>query len=357
MTQSAVSRHLLGWAVFALVVATIPAIPKAIHQYLVGSFSIKVPTVSHLYCSYIGGPYFCGPKGDSRSKKVASLSNSVTSTARSAGDIFESILDLGNPTHVRLYQDEILELSQAIAASDILEKKDHLGECVQNLTEMNRNVRDKVNLLNGASISVLRKVFQKLEVIRLILTSIANGETKYSTISAQVRLEDLVQTISDGFSGLQAQIDATIPLARQGSALAAGVGAQFAEENMRLQKFKAGIPFWKRLVNFGSWGSQSLAINIALTSASALTLRSIATKVEDLRATLVTFQGNAEHFQAEIIGNHMASRELAIEDEFRAMSQVIGRFSQLAETAAYKSKPTRINLPTIEGGHRFTLSH
>ncbi|EGG05600.1 uncharacterized protein MELLADRAFT_63999 [Melampsora larici-populina 98AG31] len=124
---------------------------------------------------------------------------------------------------------------------------------------------------------------------------------------------------------------------------------------MRLRKFKAGIPFWKRLVNFGSWGTQLLASNIALTSASALTLRSIATKLEDLCATLVTFQGNAEHFQAEIIGNHMASRELAIEDKFRAMSQVIGRFSQLTKTAAYKSKPTWINLPTIEGGQPFTV--
>ena len=138
-------------------------------------------------------------------------------------------------------------------------------------------------------------------MIRLILTSIANGEHKYTTMSAQVRLDDLVQTISDGFTGLQAQIDATIPLARQGSALAAGVGAQFAQENMRLRKFKAGIPFWKRLVNFGSWGTQSLASNIALTSASALTLRSIATKLEDLRATLVTFQGNAEHFQVRVL--------------------------------------------------------
>ncbi|KAH9820203.1 hypothetical protein DFH28DRAFT_885809, partial [Melampsora americana] len=287
------------------------------------------------------------------SRKVASLSNTVTSTARSAGDIFESILDLGNPNHVRLYQDEILELSQAIAASDILQKKDYLAGCIQNLGETTRDVRDKVNLLNSASISFLRKVFQKLEVIRLVLTSIAHGEDKYSTTSAYDRFDDLVQTISEGFSGLQAQIDDAIPLARRGSDFAASVGAQFAEENMQLRKFKAGIPIWTRLMNFGSWDSQSLNRNIAMTSASASTLRSIATKLEDLRATLVTFEGNAKHFRAEIIGNHVACRELAIEDEFRAMSQVIARFNQLSEAAATKSKTTRLTLPTptLEGLH------
>ncbi|EGG05525.1 uncharacterized protein MELLADRAFT_107341 [Melampsora larici-populina 98AG31] len=300
MNPLAMSRHLLGWVALALLVVTIPAIPKSLHQYLIGSFSIRVPTASYWYCTYIGGPYFCGPKGHSHSRKVASLSNTVTSTAR--------------------------------------------------------DVRDKVNLLNSASISFLRKVFQKLEVIRLVLTSIADGEDKYLTTSAYDRFGDLVQTISEGFSGLQAQIDDAIPLARRGSDFAASVGAQFAEENMQLRKFKAGIPIWKRLMNFGSWGSQSLNRNIAMTSASASTLRSIATKLEDLRATLVTFEGNAKHFRAEIIGNHVACRELAIEDEFRAMSQVIARFNQLSEAAAIKSKTTRLILPTptLEGVHRFT---
>ncbi|EGG08663.1 uncharacterized protein MELLADRAFT_104892 [Melampsora larici-populina 98AG31] len=240
MNPLAMSRHLLGWVALALLVVTIPAIPKTLHQYLIGSFSIRVPTASYWYCTYIGGPYFCGPKGHSHSRKVASLSNTVTSTAR--------------------------------------------------------------------------------------------------------------------FSGLQAQIDDAIPLAKRGSDFAASVGAQFAEENMQLQKFKAGIPIWKRLMNFGSWDSQSLNRNIAMTSASASTLRSIATKLEDLRATLVTFEGNAKHFRAEIIGNHVACRELAIEDEFCAMSQVIARFNQLSEAAAIKSKTPLLILPTptLEGVHRFT---
>ena len=62
------------------------------------------------------------------------------------------------------------------------------------------------------------------------------------------------------------------------------------------------------------------------------------------------------NFQAEIIGNHVACRELAIEDEFRAMSQVIARFNQLSEAAAIKSKTTRLIFPTstLEGVHRFT---
>ncbi|EGG02149.1 uncharacterized protein MELLADRAFT_110401 [Melampsora larici-populina 98AG31] len=199
----------------------------------------------------------------------------------------------------------------------------------------------------------------KLEVIGLVLTSIASGDNVYSTTSAQVRLNDMVQTISDGFSGLQAQIDAAIPLVRQGSNFAANVGAQFAQENMQLRKIRAGIPFWQRLVNFNTWGSQSLTRNIAMNSESASTLRSIATRLEDLRAALVTFHGNAEHFrflekslitichQSEIIGNHNSCRELAIEDEFRAMSQVIGRFNQLTQAAGTNFKANRANSPTL----------
>ncbi|KAH9811086.1 hypothetical protein DFH28DRAFT_1085246 [Melampsora americana] len=347
MFRSALSGSLFSWALLVLLAITIPTIPSAIHQYLVRRFTLRVPTVSYLYCTYIGGPYFCGPKDSGCSRKVALLSNTVTSTARSAGDIFESILDLGNPNHVRLYQDEILELSQAIAASDILEKKEHLAESVQNLSEMTRDVRDRVNLLNSASISVLRKVFHKLEVIGLILNSIAGGGNVYSTTSAQVRLEDLVKTISEGFSGLQAQVDAAIPLARQGSNFAASVGAQFAQQNMQLRKLKAGIPLWKRLVDFNTWRSQSLTRNIAMTSTSASTLRSIALKLEDLRATLVTFQGNAEHFRSEILGNHKSFRELAIDDEFRAMSQVIGRFSQLTQAAGTNFKANRVDSPAL----------
>ncbi|EGG08929.1 uncharacterized protein MELLADRAFT_104660 [Melampsora larici-populina 98AG31] len=347
MVRLVLSGNISRWALLVLLAVTIPAIPTTIHQYLIQCFTFRLPTVSHLYCAYIGGPYFCGPKDSSRSKKVALLSNTVTSTARSAGDIFESILDLGNPNHVRLYQDEILELSQTIAASDILGKKEHLAESVQNLSEMTRDVRDRVNLLNSASISVLRKVFQKLEVIGLILNSIAGGGDVYSTTSAQARLTDLVQTISNGFSELEAQVDAAIPLARQGSNFAATVGAQFAQQNMQLRKLKAGVPLWKRLVNFNTWESQSLNRNIAMTTASASTLRSIALKLEDLRATLVTFQGNAEHFRSEVIGNHKSCRELAIDDEFRAMSQVIGRFSQLTEAAGTSLKVTRVDSPTL----------
>ena len=164
MVRLSLSVNLLNWALLALLAVLIPGIPNAIHRYLVKRFSVCIPKVLNLYCTYIGGPYFCGPKDSNRSNKVASLSNTVTSTARSAGDIFESILDLGNPNHVRLYQDEILELSQAIAASDILEKKDQLSESVQSLSEMTRDVRDRVNLLNSASISVLRKVFQKVSM-------------------------------------------------------------------------------------------------------------------------------------------------------------------------------------------------
>lgn len=137
-------------------------------------------------------------------------------------------------------------------------------------------------------------------MIGLILNSIAGGGNVYSTTSAQARLKDLVQTISNGFSELEAQVDAAIPLARQGSNFAASVGAQFAQQNMQLRKLKAGVPLWKRLVNFNTWESQSLNRNIAMTTASASTLRSIALKLEDLRATLVTFQGNAEYFRVSL---------------------------------------------------------
>lgn len=133
-----------------------------------------------------------------------------------------------------------------------------------------------------------------------IILSIQNGEKEYTRKAAARILYRVVDRISETLKSLVTTIEDSIPLASRGSELGKDLAARFLKENNKLQKLRADTPLWRFLLDSQSWSGRQLARDLEMTSESVRTVTTISMKLEDLRATMVTFRNNLILFKVRV---------------------------------------------------------
>lgn len=150
-------RRVLSLAFSALCVASIPAI----FCYLVVNFIAKLKFSPKLfawflYCQVLKGP-FCGHT-EIAPPSVGTLVSIVDSSASSASDIFQSVVNLADPYSLRLHQAEILELALAIQCSPTFEDIDGLAAFVWEFGDVTRDIKDSLAYINSRAINVFSTI-------------------------------------------------------------------------------------------------------------------------------------------------------------------------------------------------------
>jgi hypothetical protein len=143
---------------------------------LTSSLSTLMTPVVYLYCAMLHGP-FCGQRrGDLSNevdapKRIAQLARTSTGTARQAADIFDSVLQLTDPSYLGLHQAEILELSFAIRWSSELADKDLLSEGLSELSDLSRDLKDQLVNLNSQGLNMFSFIAYEVELNSLKMFS------------------------------------------------------------------------------------------------------------------------------------------------------------------------------------------
>lgn len=121
---------------------------------LTRSISTLTTPILYIYCNRLHGP-FCPNGQDEASKEsqIAKIARTVSGTAQKAADIFDSVVQLSDPSNLGLYQAEILELAFAIRWSSDLSDKELLSNGLAELAELSRDLKDKLVDLNGQGLN------------------------------------------------------------------------------------------------------------------------------------------------------------------------------------------------------------
>lgn len=153
---------LLPTSVIILFLAIVSWAPTAFNYFLstishqiLQLFTFSAPSITpltYLYCTILSGPFFCKQEYE-KSIPVSRITRSVSTSAKLASDIFDSVIGLGDPLNLGLHQSEILELALAIQYSTTLDGKDALANQLWELSDVTRDVKDQVISLNSQGIN------------------------------------------------------------------------------------------------------------------------------------------------------------------------------------------------------------
>lgn len=113
--------------------------------------------VWYLYCQVLNGP-FCQHDDEETPTTVGALVNVVNSSATSASDIFQSVVNLADPYSLLLHQSEIFELALTIQCSPTLEENDKLAGLIWNFGGVVRKLKDELGYINSKAITTFSVV-------------------------------------------------------------------------------------------------------------------------------------------------------------------------------------------------------
>lgn len=112
--------------------------------------SYSAAPLTFVTCSLLPGLSlpFCPPPKPLLSFPVAQIARSISQSARQASDIFESVVELGDPGRLGLHQAEIWELGVAIKTSPGVEGREALAAEISDLGLLTRDVKDSMITIN-----------------------------------------------------------------------------------------------------------------------------------------------------------------------------------------------------------------
>ncbi|PLW08009.1 hypothetical protein PCANC_24859 [Puccinia coronata f. sp. avenae] len=325
--------YLLGISLsaFFLSYMTLPHNPLGL---LASSLSTLTTPIVYLYCTTLHGP-FCGQQhghaGDMLSpeeaqERIAQLARTVTGTAQKAADIFDSVVQLSDPSHLGLHQAEILELSFAIRWSSDLADKDLLSHSLSELSDLSRDLKDQLINLNGQGLNTFSFIAYEFSRLGDLIDWVQSGEKKYTSETISKNLDILFRHLSSALNDLLQTIEGLIPLASRSTNLGIKLSERLHQEHYQLENKKTSKGLWNKLRDLTSFSGHQLNRDLALTSESIKNLKITWFKLEEIRTDLLTYRNNVANFKASFTGWHLADHQLSPEDELFSMRQVIAQF-------------------------------
>lgn len=339
--------------------------------------------ITYLLCTLLPGPSFCSNDASLLAASppatgVSTITQSVTTNAKLASNIFESVVGLGDASNWALYQTEILEIELAVKHSTALDGQDVLADQLLGLNSLLKNVSDQVIALNSqgvntfsflalevslsASVSCLTKLpvtdlllcIYKFSKLQDLTELTKNGNPRYSDQTLSHNLKLLFDHLHHEFSRLLLQIDDLLTLVSAAIKSVTGVSRQLLGANYQLVKTKESAALWSQILNQHSWASKQLNRDIAFTSTSAECLSKSLRQLENLRNMLVAYRRNVavyevcwfvplfqgtqnlmhrfvvENVQPSLVRWHLVDHQLSAEDEVCIMRHIITNFQNVA---------------------------
>ncbi|GAA5906262.1 uncharacterized protein JCM6883_005494 [Sporobolomyces salmoneus] len=264
--------------------------------------------------------------------------------------IFDHLLALGDQdssTGLALHPVEIWELSTAIRYSSQIEDREFVSTELAALGDSVREVKDSVIDLNAQGMNAFIWIVHEFTRLEEAITRAAESEAKGKRTSKQQEadlnrlLDSLFDKINLSLGDLLTSLDKAIPIATSASDKSRRIfGTLRAEESQteRQLQEKSWIEWMKEVK--GKKGKQ-LRRDLELTRGSAEAVIGVMEALEGTRNSLKGYRNNVGYFKAGVVGYHLSSNDLSVEDEVNSLKSVMNEMKQtLSEARGRTRRPS-----------------
>ncbi|KAK4686550.1 hypothetical protein P7C73_g3569, partial [Tremellales sp. Uapishka_1] len=292
---------------------------------------------------------------DKKAVNVAQVARGLTTEARGAKDIFESITHLGEGRligglhHVRLW-----ELSAAVKTGSNLEDKDMVAEQLDELGDLTRDLSDEIIRINSLTVSAFSWLQWEFgRIVQLLALSPhlqpSPGILERQLHSLMVRLQDTVDEIYKYTSN-------TLPhasfAADHGHRLLThlhGIKASLQREHEREPGWKIATDQIAHLLVGGEPSKRQLIDrDLSLTKETIDDLGTLRRSLESTRIEIKTYRDQLGDFNAKVMGFHLGASEeggLGAAEEVRILAGVVQELgSSVGRAKDWKKEGDRGNL-------------
>ncbi|GAA6005118.1 hypothetical protein JCM11491_002583 [Sporobolomyces phaffii] len=278
--------------------------------------------------------------------------NLVSGAARKAAykgqqalTIFDHLLALGaeeSSNGLALYPVEIWELATAIRYSSAIDDREFISGELSSLGDSVREVKDTVIDLNAQGMNAFIWIvheFTRLE--EAISRAASGGTTKRQEEDLNRLLDALFDKIAHSLGDLLAALDRAIPVATVASDRSRRIfGALRAEESHTERALReTGWIEWMQHVQ-GSKGKQ-LRRDLDLTRGSAEAVIGVWEGLEATRNDLLGYRNNVGYFKAGVVGYHLSSNDMSVEDEVGSLKAVMSEMKATLNEARARTRKAK----------------
>lgn len=293
----------------------------------IANFSLPVPELPHfsfsaLTCTTIG--HGCR----TNLNLVSGAARRAAYKGQQALTIFDHLLSLNDEDSsngLALHPVEIWELSTAIRYSSGIADKEFISTELASLGDSVREVKDSVIGLNAQGMNAFIWIVHEFSRLEEAISRAASSPKRSKKQEAELErlLEGLFDKISLSLGDLLVSLDQAIPVATVASDKSRRIfGTLRAEESQTERELseKSWIDWMKQVQ--GSKGKQ-LRKDLALTRGSAEAVVGVWETLEGTRESLLGYRNNVGYFKAGVVGFHLSSHDLSVEDEVSSLRTVM----------------------------------